>query len=93
MIKVIAKRESGNSLVFFLPDTPARRGYIAYWTPKEGHGEAGIDYFRQTRRPLPSQEAEIARLIEVYAHIGEYTTIKRVQKDSQKLQAYRESMR
>ena len=35
--------------VLFLPNTPAKYGMIAYCSPKEGHGEATLEYYRSTK--------------------------------------------
>ena len=35
--------------VLFLPDCPANYGMIAYCDPKEGHGEAPLEYYQSTK--------------------------------------------
>ncbi len=89
MIKTIVKRELKNNLIFFLPESPARQGYICYWTPREGHGEASLQYFWSLKNPTEKQEEEIPSIIEQYANIGRYEPVKRVKRDSVSLRKIR----
>jgi hypothetical protein len=94
MIKVIPKVEAPNEIVLFLPEMPAKRGYICYWSPAEGHGEASIGYYQQkTRLPKPEHETAIENLMERYARIGDYATVVRVSRDTGTMRKKREGDR
>ena len=94
MIKVIPKVEAPNEIVLFLPEMPATRGNICFWSPAEGHGEASMDYYiKNTRKPKPEHEHTIENLMEQYARIGECVTVTRVFRDTSTMRKKREGDR
>jgi hypothetical protein len=94
MIKVIPKVEAQNEVVLFLPEMPSKRGYICFWSPSEGHGEASMDYYQKsTRRPKPEHETTIENLMEQHARIGAYATLVRVSRDTGTMRKKREGDR
>jgi DNA-directed RNA polymerase subunit RPC12/RpoP len=94
MIKVIPKVEAPNEVVLFLPEMPATRGNICFWSPAEGHGEASMDYYQKnTRRPSIEHETTIENLMERYARIGDYQTVVRVARDTRIMRLKREGDR
>ena len=94
MIKVIPKVEAQNEVVLYLPEIPSKRGYICFWSPAEGHGEASMDYYiKNTRKPKPEHEHTIENLMERYARIGDYETVVRVARDTRIMRLKREGDR
>jgi len=94
MIKVIPKVEAPNEIVLFLPEMPANKGNICFWSPAEGHGEASMAYYQQsTRRPKPEHEHTIENLMEKYARIGDYEAVTRVSRDTKTMRKKREGDR
>ena len=94
MIKVIPKVEALSEVVLFLPEMPAKQGYICYWSPAEGHGEASMGYYQQnTRRPSTEHEHTIENLMEKYAHIGDFEAVVRVSRDTKTMRKKREGDR
>jgi hypothetical protein len=94
MIKVIPKLEAPNEIVLFLPEMPANKGNICFWSPAEGHGEASMDYYiKNTRRPTIEHEHTIENLMERYARIGDYETVVRVARDTRIMRLKREGDR
>ena len=94
MIKVIPKVEAPNEVVLFLPEMPATKGNICFWSPAEGHGEASMAYYQKnTRRPSIEHETIIENLMERYARIGDYQTVVRVARDTRIMRLKREGDR
>jgi hypothetical protein len=84
-MKYIAKTEGRRGLILFFPEVDARPGFIQYWTPAEGHGEACHDYYRALRNPRPERAAELARIVSLYERMPpEPITLERVYRDSEK---------
>ena len=70
-IKVLPRMEKGPNgwrEVLFLPNTKANRGFIAYCSPYEGHGEACYDYYLKTK-PMSKDKCPEAWL-NWYANYG-----------------------
>jgi hypothetical protein len=81
-MKVIAKLETPENLVLFLPEVRAAHGNIACWSPADGHSEASMGYYiNNTRRPSIKHEPRIENLMEQYARIYD-CTVERVFKDT-----------
>jgi hypothetical protein len=94
MIKVIPKVEAPSEVVLFLPEMPAKQGYICYWSSSEGHGEASMGYYQQsTCRPSTEHEHTIENLMEKYARIGDYEAVTRVSRDTKTMRKKREGDR
>ena len=82
-IKVILKTESFNGKqqpILFLPDTSCNRGFIAYFSPDEGHGEACYEYYGSCR---PLKDSALAdKLLAMYSGYGEVYPVKRAYRQS-----------
>ena len=82
-IKVILKTEKFNGStrpVLFLPDTSCNTGFIAYFSPDEGHGEACYEYYLSCK---PMKDKILAdKLLAMYSGYGEVYPVKRVYRRS-----------
>jgi hypothetical protein len=72
-MKYIAKLEpgykQGAGLILFFPEVSAWPGFIQYFSPNDGHGEAATDYYRRLKNPGPEHAAALAALVERYQAI------------------------
>jgi hypothetical protein len=69
-IKVIVRLEKFNGdwrPLLVLPNTPANRGFVAFCSPAEGHGEMCHDYYRNTK---PADKVTAEKWLNWYASIG-----------------------
>lgn len=96
-MKYIAKLEpgykQGGGLILFFPEEDANPGFIQYWTPREGHGEAAGDYYARLRNPGPQHADELAALVARYGSMWPPVTLERARRDSERMRRARHAWR
>lgn len=87
MIKTIVKQDNLGVILFF-PEYAANSGFMMYWTPSEGHGEACLDYMRRCKR-IDIQNEIVQKILNQYERLGEYEKTVICFRDTKKMQAIR----
>lgn len=54
-LKVIYHKDADGNIIAFLPELPANRGNVVCYAHTGQHGEASIEYYRDTKPALPSE--------------------------------------
>lgn len=65
---IIVRTEGKEKPIAFFPGKPANPGFICFFTEKEGHGEASIEYYGRTKK---ANDIETENMLKYYQHYSD----------------------